>query len=108
MAEITRADVERLKKDWFSDPIWDIEQTEGFEQYQAELLAYRLECEAKWEAEQKTELEHFAAEIGIPGNLALAKHIRFLEERIEELEGKLESNEREAFNVALYIPRKSS
>jgi hypothetical protein len=106
MAEITRADVERLKKSWFSDPIWDIETTEGFEQYHDELLAYRLEYEANWEAEQKAESEPFATEIGIPDNLVLAKHIRFLEERIEELESKLEDNERETFNMALYIPKK--
>jgi hypothetical protein len=34
----TREEVEELKHQWKRDAIWDIEQTEGFEDYRAELL----------------------------------------------------------------------
>ena len=44
----TREDVEKLKKDWLSDPqIWDIEATEGFEKYYSELIEFRLEEEKR-------------------------------------------------------------
>lgn len=50
----TRAEIDTLKADWARDPEWEIEETEGFEDHKPELLAYRLECEAKW----KLEAEH--------------------------------------------------
>jgi hypothetical protein len=43
----TREEVESLKSHWKSDGCWDIETTEGFEDYHDELLAYRLEVERK-------------------------------------------------------------
>ncbi len=42
MANIT---IEELKQQWLGDPSWDIEETEGFEEYRAELLLFRLEQE---------------------------------------------------------------
>ena len=50
--EKTREDVENLKENWLRDPCWDIEDTEGFEGYYDELLAFRLEKEAEWTAKQ--------------------------------------------------------
>ncbi len=38
----TREEVEALKKEWEHDPCWDIEGTEGFEEYYSELLEYRI------------------------------------------------------------------
>lgn len=43
-------DIDALKANWLSDPIWDIEKTEGFEDHKEELLAFRKEQEEKWEA----------------------------------------------------------
>jgi len=86
MADTMKDEIQALKNEWENDPCWDIETTEGFEDYREELLAYRLKCEAKWDAEYQEELKAYAAEIGIPENLPLAKHIRFLEERIDQLE----------------------
>ena len=45
-----REELEALKASWMKDPCWDIETTEGFEEHQEELLAFRKETEAKWEA----------------------------------------------------------
>ena len=63
----TREQVEHLKKDWLGDPNWDIETTEGFENYHDELLKFRLDTEAKYKAERE-EKEHkkhekFAAKV---------------------------------------------
>lgn len=49
----TPEEIEHLKASWLKDPCWDIEDSEGFEEHHAELLAYRLECEAKWNAKHK-------------------------------------------------------
>lgn len=46
-------DIEALKENWLKDPIWDIEKTEGFEDHTEELLAFRKEQEAKWEAQRE-------------------------------------------------------
>ena len=57
MTEITRQDVERLKAEWSEDPSYgDIENTEGFEAYREELLAFRKEQEAFWQAEREERL----------------------------------------------------
>jgi len=45
-----RRKLEALKDSWSKDPCWDIEETEGFEEHKEELLAFRKETEAKWEA----------------------------------------------------------
>jgi len=41
MAKKSLEEVEKLKVQWQSDPCWDIENTEGFEEHKVELLAYR-------------------------------------------------------------------
>ena len=48
-----REQVEELKRNWKSDPSWDIENSEGFEDYRDELFAYRLEVEAEWSTKQR-------------------------------------------------------
>lgn len=49
----TNEELEALKKSWMGDPCWDIEETPGFQEHQAELLEFRKETEAKWEAERQ-------------------------------------------------------
>ncbi len=44
----TEEEVHYLKANWQADPIWNIEETEGFEEHRAELLAFRLKCEENW------------------------------------------------------------
>jgi len=57
----TREDIENLKMNWQKDPIWDIEDTEGFEEYKDELLAYKKECEKEWDKREKERKKHQAA-----------------------------------------------
>ena len=47
MTTKTKDEIEKLKNSWKHDPIWDIEDTEGFEEYYDELLAWRQEYEAE-------------------------------------------------------------
>ncbi len=44
----TRDEVEKLKQNWLRDPGWDIEDTEGYEEFKKELRAYRLKFERLW------------------------------------------------------------
>lgn len=41
----TRQEVEDLKAEWRSDPCWDIESTEGFEEYKEELIEFSDKCQ---------------------------------------------------------------
>lgn len=45
----TLQEVEELKKEWVKDACWDIEDTEGFEEYKKELKVFREIKEAEWE-----------------------------------------------------------
>jgi len=68
----TREEVEELKAAWANDPIWDIEDTEGFEEHHDELLAFRKEWETEWGVRRTAELTEYAKKIGAPGLLELA------------------------------------
>lgn len=48
----TREEVEKLKQDWLADGCWDIEKTEGFEDYTDELLKFRRKMERIWKREK--------------------------------------------------------
>ena len=37
----TREEVEALKREWLAEPCWDLEKTEGFEEYHDELLMFQ-------------------------------------------------------------------
>lgn len=52
----TREEVEALKKEWLEDDSWDIEDTEGFEEYRDELYILRLETELKWYKKERSRL----------------------------------------------------
>jgi len=88
MAEqtMTRDDVEELKLQWKSDPIWDIEDTDGFEAYYDELLAYRLEYEAECERQRHEKIRAKSEELNC--SFELAHYLRRLEWRIERMEGR--------------------
>lgn len=86
--ERTRTEIMELIASWESDPCWDLEDTEGFEAHYEELKAHRLEAEAEWKAWHARKVAAFAAEIGIPDNLTLARYILSLKDRIVELEAE--------------------
>ncbi|NPA64479.1 MAG: hypothetical protein GXO16_05850 [Epsilonproteobacteria bacterium] len=85
----TRRDVERLKSEWECDPIWDLEDTEGFEEYREELLAFRLQKEKEWRKERERRFLRYAKDLGLSKNLELARYLEALERKIETLEEKV-------------------
>jgi hypothetical protein len=82
-------EVERLKQGWKRDPIWDIEETEGFEEHKQELLQFRLRCEAEWKEAHLQKLQLKARQIGVPDNLTLAAYVLALEDRLDKIERML-------------------
>jgi hypothetical protein len=98
----TRQEIEKLKQDWASDPIWDIETTEGFEGHERELHEFAESKRAEWKQREADRLEAKAVALGCPGNLTLAAYIERLEARlgrlgegidsaIDRLEGRLDA-----------------
>jgi hypothetical protein len=81
-------EVDALKHDWASDPCWDIEETEGFEDHREELLRYRLAKESEWRRARVDKIRAKAAELGTD-NMKLAAYVMRLEERITRLEERI-------------------
>ncbi len=75
-----RDELEALKANWLKDPCWDIESTEGFEDHQEELLAFRKETEAKWKAAHESSRLNRMRWIGDNDPVTLADSIRTPEE----------------------------
>jgi hypothetical protein len=50
--EKTQDEIYELKRSWALDPCWDIEDTEGFENYKEDLLAFRVACEKNWKKKE--------------------------------------------------------
>jgi hypothetical protein len=88
----TREDVENLKENWVSDPCYDLEEVEGFEEYREELEAFIKHQEKKWEEQRVRVLEWKADKLGIPGNLFLAQYVMQLELRLDKLEAHVYPN----------------
>jgi hypothetical protein len=81
----TSEEVQQLKRDWEADPCWDIETTEGFEDYHKELEIYRRGIEAEWKENRLVMLKKKSEQIGCPGNIKLAEYVLNLEWQIEQL-----------------------
>ena len=86
----TVEELESLKANWRNDPIWDIEDTDGFDLHRDELVAYRLEWQARWKAQQEQRLLQFASPLGLENNLALAEYMMRQEATIEELKSNIQ------------------
>ena len=97
----TTEQIEALKRQWLHDPIWDIEETEGYEAHKAELLAFRKEKEAEWDiaeknrkdSDEKTREEmivKFAASMGID-NIKVASMLYRLREKQADQEDKIKT-----------------
>ena len=85
----TQEEIQSLKQDWFNDPCWDIEETEGFEEYREELKEYRLRCEHKWEEGYNNRIEKRAKDLSCSTELVI--YIERLEHRLNDMEQKLDT-----------------
>lgn len=84
-------EVRELKANWKSDPIWDIENTEGFEDHKQELLAFRLAMEASWIKQKEERLQKRAAELEC--SVRLVEYIEILEYRLERFDNRLDKHD---------------
>lgn len=96
VTESTREDVEILKADWVADPIWDLEETEGFKEYHDELKAFSDAKKAEWEAQREQQEQKRIAEIHrkaatLECSFAVAQYITGLEGRIKHLERQVDA-----------------
>ena len=71
----TREEIEKLKQSWIKDGCWDLENTEGFEEYFMELSIFRTTYEVlmakkyKWQEEKHhAELSRLICPIMSAGN----------------------------------------
>ena len=79
----TRRDIEQLKAGWLRDPLWDIEDTERFE----EPVQFRETVQARWRAavdERERALDAEAERIGIHGLLRLLREAEARQQRQHE------------------------
>lgn len=83
----TKTEIEDLKAFWKSDPYWDIEETEGFQEHRQELLEYRQQAEQEWDDERQELIRNKARRLNCSLELA---------EYLFELEGRLFEN---GFNI---------
>lgn len=84
----SRYELELIKEKWLLDPSWDIENTEGFEEYKPELIAFSEKHNADWKLEHEIKVRDFAKQKGVnaENNYTFAKFIYALEQRITRLE----------------------
>ena len=76
----------KLFNQWLADPCWDVEETEGFEDWHDQLYQWHKEQAAKWDAARTARLQALSEKLGVPGNLALAEAFEGLKDRIKDLE----------------------
>lgn len=91
IATKSKEEIQGLKDAWRNDPIWDIEESEGFEAHKKELLEYRKKWEGIWEEKRFKFLKAKGEKMGVTENLELVAYIDFLERRISDLESKINS-----------------
>jgi hypothetical protein len=96
-----REQVEALKENWMQDPIYDIEEVEGFEEFKHELKTFRLKMEEEWNRKYEIKKErernesyksfnkHFSESIGYSDRFLMAQVFKDLTTRIEELENRI-------------------
>ena len=88
----TQEQLDELISRWKTDPCWDLEDSEGFEEHYKYLRNTRLNLEYQWESNRLAQLDDKARAIGVPGNRTLAEYITTLERRIVALENKLDEH----------------
>ena len=92
-----------LKENWLADPVWDIEETEGFEDYKEELLQFRLQQEKIWgeqAEERERKIDEKARELGIEGLYCiLLEHKNLLQRQALAIECLANNNSKDAFRA---------
>lgn len=99
----TPEEIKHLKEQWSLDPIWDIEETEGFEDHKEELSAYRHKCEAEWEAKklaEEKEIDEAAEAAGVKGIYRMVKqHEKLIARHMRAIEALADGESNLAYRI---------
>lgn len=85
----TEEEFKELMRQWQKDPSWDLEDTEGFEEYRDRLLKVSKFWKWTWKEEARKKREIFEIQAEQMTNVELMDEIVRLKARVEELERKL-------------------
>ena len=88
----TRDEVAYLKANWQADPCWDLETTEGFEEYKDELKAFSDSVILQAKVCELDRIQRKATALEI--STSLARYIVTLEDRFLALEDKIDKLDR--------------
>lgn len=81
----TEEELNELKSAWLFDPIWDIEDTEGFEDHTEELKAFRIKRREEQDAAENARIADRCAFLGIgPELLEYIEGLKYQIERLAE------------------------
>jgi hypothetical protein len=92
----TKVEIDNLKAGWKSDPCWDIEDTEGFEEHKTELAEWRAHFEAEWQIREDNRIAARAKLLEC--SPALVRYLENLERRIDEKAIRLDALEQHNFS----------
>lgn len=59
----SREEVERLKRDWLEDPVFDLEDATGFEEHRSELATFAEKSKEGWRKREEDRVAARAAEL---------------------------------------------
>ena len=80
-----------IARDWREDPCYDLREANGSDREAMLVLAdFQDRQQVAWDADANRDLERLAQTLGCPDNLALARYIQMLENRIEVLSTEIE------------------
>lgn len=89
----TRAEIEALKTEWLSDPCWDLENSEGYEEHFEELRAF---SEQYWrEVSNRVNIQLAVRSRMLGCSVQLVEYIETLEQAIEALSERIRKLEAE-------------
>jgi hypothetical protein len=88
----TLQEIDQLKSNWKSDPIWDLYETEGFEEHREELMKYQEECEKEWEEELLAKEEEIRIKAESLGLVGLYKLLLEQEKKFEKFRAKVNND----------------
>lgn len=80
----TREEVDALKVNWLSDPIWNIYETVGFEENQQELKEFQGKAERQWKENSEKQIHQRARKLNC--SVELVGYIELLEGKLERMQ----------------------
>jgi hypothetical protein len=98
-------EVEQLKREWCAAPEWELETTEGFEEYRDELLSFQISQRQKWLAESHIKRCQDKSRMGLAWGddlidvETLFNYLTELARRVDRLEQENERLQQEVHNL---------